>query len=766
MIRSKKKWLIFICSIAIILIGIISFISPFTKYLIQKYDEKYTGRQITMDWAYTNPFTGYIHLSNLKIYELNSDSIFLSTKGLSADFSMHKLFAQTYEINSITLTQPLAKVIQSEKKFNFDDLIQKFTPNSDSLQKPVQFNVLDIDIKDGEIYYIDNFTPMSYFIKEVDIQSSGKRWDLDTLIASYSFLAGIGNGKIKGDFSMNVDSKDYYFKILANKYDLNFIGQYLKVLTNYGTFSANLDTDVKIRGNFRDGKNISAQGLFSFNNFHFGKTTKEDYASFENLVISIKELNPLEHVFFYDYITLKKPVFIFERYDYLDNMQAMFGTEAANIENTLKDNSKFNLVIEISNYIRLISENFLQSHYKVDKLAIYDGNIEFNDYSLGEKFSIGLNPLTIISDSINTDKRRVFINFKSGIKPYGGFSGDLSINPKDSSDFDLNYNIHKIPLSVFNPYTITYTSFPLNRGTVELNGTWHVRNGNIQSENHLLVSDLRASSRLKNTYPKYIPMPLAMAFVRDGKNIIDYDIPITGDLKNPKFNLKDVFMSLLENVFVKPPTTPYRMKVKKLTTEIEESFALNWQTRQNSFLPGQEKLIKSLVDFLVENPGESITIHPLYFTDKEKEYILFYEAKKKYFLFGNKNAGLFNENDSLKVDKISIKDAQFVKYLNAQIKDSLIFTAQEKCVNLLGWSFINAKYADLIKQREEAFLYFFKKEGVERQVIFGQATSTVPYNGFSFYKIEYKGKFPEYLIEAYQKMNEIDDKENRKKNKS
>ena len=45
------------------------FISPITKYLIEKYDEEYTGRQITMDRVYVNPFTGYFHFTNLKIYE-------------------------------------------------------------------------------------------------------------------------------------------------------------------------------------------------------------------------------------------------------------------------------------------------------------------------------------------------------------------------------------------------------------------------------------------------------------------------------------------------------------------------------------------------------------------------------------------------------------------------------------------------------------------------------------------------------------------------
>ncbi|HET6245095.1 MAG: DUF748 domain-containing protein [Bacteroidetes bacterium] len=764
MSKLKKSLLISGIVLVILVGGVILFISPITKYLIQKYDEKYTGRQITIDWAYTNPFTGFIHLSNLKIYENNSDTIFFSAKEVNANFSMLKMFSQTYEINKITINEPRGIVIQNKLKFNFEDLIEKFTTDSNSVNAPVHFNILDINIKDGEFYYIDKVTPISYFIKQVNIQSTGKRWNLDTLVANFSFTPGIGNGDIKGDFGMNVNTKDYSLTVIANKYDLNFIGQYLKDITNYGSFSANLDAHMNVIGNFNNGKNITAKGMVAFNDFHFGKTPDNDYAYFENLAISINELSPLKQMYFYDSIILNRPYFKYERYDSLDNLQTMFGKNGNNIENTIANNTKFNLVIEIANYIKLISQNFLQSHYKVDKLAIYNSDIKFNDYSLNEKFTIELNPLTIIADSIDTNNKRVNVSVKSGIKPYGDFSGTLSINPKDSSDFDLHYNLQNLPVAMFNPYTIEYTSFPLDRGTIGFNGTWHVRDGVINSENHLLITDPRTSSRIKNKSVKYIPMPLVMAFVRDGNNVIDYEIPITGNLKNPKFNLRDVFLNLLENIFVKPPTTPYRMKVNSIETEIEESFVLTWNTRQSFLFSDQNKFIEKLAEFLKKNPEENIVVHPHHFELKEKEYILFYEAKKKYFLtFNNKTSKTFNELDSIKVEKMSVKDAQFIHYLNTQVKDSLLFTVQEKCIRLLDASFLNSKYKQLNKQREEDFLSCFKKEEVRNQVKFSSEQRVVPYNGFSFYKIEYKSEFPESLIKAYQKMNEINDKAERKK---
>ena len=44
---------------------------------------------------------------------------------------------------------------------------------------------------------------------------------------------------------------------------------------------------------------------------------------------------------------------------------------------------------------------------------------------------------------------------------------------------------------------------------------------------------------------------------------------------------------------------------------------------------------------------------------------------------------------------------------------------------------------------------------MENRVKILKGEYVIPYNGFSFYKIEYKGEFPESLIKAYKQMNEF-----------
>jgi len=764
--KLKKILLIIIGSLIITGVLVIAFISPITKYLVEKYDEKYTGRQITMNWAYVNPFTGYIHFSDLKIYELKSDSIFFSANGVSANIAMLKLFSKTYEISECTLDHPRGIVIQENKDFNFNDLMDKFSSkeNADTTKAPLHFNILSVKINDGEFHYREKLIPINYFIKKVNFESTGKRWDADTIAAKVSFLPGTGSGDVSGNFTVNVKNKDYRFAVVAHKFDLNIIGQYLKELTNYGSFTANIDADMKAKGNLNDEENITSSGLMAINDFHFGKNLKDDYASFDKLVLAMNEISPKGHRYFFDSLSLTCPYLKYERYDYLDNVQTMFGEKGVNYTAVKADPEKFNLVIEIANYIKVLSKNFFKSDYKIDRLAIYKGDLKFNDYSISEKFSIDLNPMYVIADSIDKNHKRVDVSFRSGIKPYGDVAVTLSINPKDSSDFDMQYHLQKLPTALFNPYTITYTSFPVDRGTLECKGTWNVRNGTIHSNNHLMIIDPRVTKRLRNKDIKWVPMPLIMSFVRERGNVIDYEIPITGNLKNPKFHLSDVLFDLLKNIFVKPATTPYRMEVKNIETEIEKALTLKWQMRQNSLRPNQEKFIERMADFLLENSDASIDVHPQQYATKEKEYILFFEAKKKYFLrTSNENIRSFSEADSEKVDKMSIKDSLFVRYLSKQVNDSMLFTIQEKCSVIINAATVNAKFEQLNRERENAFISYFKEKGVTKQIKIHTGEHVIPYNGFSFYKIEYKGKFPEALLKAYRDMNELNDEEPRKR---
>jgi hypothetical protein len=759
--------------VAILAILIILFISPIAKWAVEKYDTKYSGREITMDLPYINPFTGYVHLRNLKIYEAKSDSVFFSTRAITVNLEMLKLFSKTYELSSVTLDTPVGKIIQQDSTtLNFTDLIERFS-SKDSIPKPkdpnkepLHFNILDMKIKDGTFYYVEKTVPVFYYIKKLDVESDGLRWNVDSLSAKVYLESGPGTGTVNAALMINMKSMDYRLGAVVNKFDLGIMEQYIKDIANYGKFRANLDADVKATGNIKNKEELNAKGIVAINDLHFGKDSLNDYLAFQKLIVDIQQLNPAGKKYSFDSISLQKPYFKYERYDHLDNLQNMFGKGGQNVKDAKENKGNANILFQIADYVKILAKNFFKSNYQIRRLAIYDADLHYNDYALTEKFAAAAFPLTIIADSIERSKKWVGLSLKTGLKPYGDIKFGLSINPLDSTDFDIHYHLQKIPMAMFNPYLITYTSFPLDRGTIELKGNWNVRNGYINSNNRLTIIDARVNNRQKRNGAKWVPLKLIMFFIRDRGNVTDYEVPIKGDLKDPKFKVGDVILDILTNIFVKPVTIRYRSEVRYTENEIEKSMLVRWDKRKTVLESNQEEFVKKIAGFLKDNPAVSLTVSPLVYEEKEKEYILFFEAKKQFYLFANKmNSKDLRDKDTSNIEKISVKDSTFIRYLDSRAKSKLLFTIQDKCRQIVSRDLVIDRFNRIIKKRKEVFLAYFKEEGVANRVVMQPMVDKVPYNGFSVYRINYKGEVPEELMEAYRSINEFNNKNPRKKYK-
>lgn len=767
--KKKPSWvkmvmIITVSSILVLFSLIIIFLSPLTKYLLEKHDQRLIGRELTMDWAYVNPFTGYAHFNDIKIYEPPGDSLFFSADGVSINVNLRQLLSHTIELTQITVDHPWGKIVQHNDTLNFDDLIKRFIP--DRLHPTTggwRFSFLDTKIIDGEFHYLEKVIPINYFVRNVNIESTGKKWSADTISSTFSFQDGKNEGVMKGNFAINVSNLDYQLRADVHDFDMEIIRQYIWELINYGMFEATLDASIQAIGNFNSKDSISIKGRMAVRDFHLGKTTEDDYLSFKELVVVIENVSPIHRKYLFDSITLSDLYLKYEIYDSLNNIEAMFGKAGQNISDITLQPGRFNLVIEVARYVEVLSRNFINSDYKIGQLGIYRADLVFNDYSLAEKFSVEATPLTIIADSVDKNHKRVNVYFTTAFKPYGEAKLAVSINPKDSSDFDLSFTVEKVPASVFNPYFITYNSFPLDRGTIELNGIWTVRNGQIKSTNHVVLIDPRLTKRIRNVDTRWMPMPLIMAFIREQGNVIDYNIPITGNLKDPNFHVIDILSDVVKNIFVKPVTTLYRMEVKKLENEIEKSLTVKWDMRQAQLRPHQQQFVKKIAHFLKDNPTATLNVQPIEFASKEGEYILFYETKKKYFLFSKgRNSSDFSKEDSMAVNMMSVRDPRLVNYISTNLSDTVMFTLHEKCINYVGIKIVNEQMNQLIKSREASFREPFLANGTEGKILIQAIQNDIPYNGFSYFQLDYPGEIPRTLQKAYEKMDDLNNEKPRK----
>ena len=751
----KRALIITAIVIAAFVVVIIACVSPIAKYLIEKYDDVILGRKIELSWIYVNPFTGYVYIKDLRVYENKSDSLFFTAQSVTADFSMLKLFYKTYEISSITVNKPWGRIIQTKKELNFQDIIEHYrkkdkTPNNNP---PTQFNILNCVIKDGEFHYDETTIPVTYYIKHVNIESPGKWWNVDSMFYKVALQSGPASGRINGTFSLNFKDLDYRIRATVDSFDLKPLSQYMKELSNYGNFGGWVDAKVQIEGNMKDRLALKTRGIVIIDRFHFGPSTHEDYASFQHLVLDLIEGDPGGKKYLIDSVMIDRPYFRYERYDYnRDNYTLMFG-KAGSKPGVHSEQAQFNLILQIAEYLQELARNFAESEYKINKFTLHKGDVIFNDFSLREKFSVEAMPVNLRADSINKNNERMKFALGATLKPYGDIGMNISIDPNDYGFFDVDYNIYKVPVSVFNPYLISYTSFPMDRGTLQLSGNWSVADSMITSANHLLIMDPRVGRRMQRSDNKWIPMPFIMSLVREPGEAIQYEIPVHGIITHPQFSFKNVVVTIIKNIFVKPLTTPYLVQVKKLENTVERMLTLKWEMRSTDLGPKEQKFVNRIAAFLKKHPDYSITVSSQVYTDKEKEHIEFYEFKKKYYLSKLPKGHEVNAVDSLIIEQLSVKDTLVKAYMNRLTGDSLMFTVQQKCNYILGDNYINAKFQQLLEARRNTFLQPFKDNGTAAQVKFGKPEPGIPFNGFSRYKIDYNGNVPDELRRAYEEMD-------------
>jgi hypothetical protein len=750
--RAVKIILWFLGILALLLIIIAAITPPVAKRLVEKHDVEYTGREISVGNILVNPLTIALRVNDLVMFEQQSDTVFMSVEKFKVNFSLLKLLRGVYEIKSVKVTRPEIRVVRDDSLFNFTDLIERFAPE-DTISEELMLNVRNISLKDGKINYYEKNLPVEIGITEIYFYSKGMFWDVDTITGEFSLVPG--EGRVSGDFMFDQDSLDYRMAMVVENLDAGLFEPYLDEMAGRSHLEALLNLDIKASGNFNRPLEGRAAGKFEMKDVRFGPNPENNFFSLERFLVSFNDIDMEKKRFYFDSILIDKPSVLFARYDTLDNFRRMFSTWLAKEvgEEVEEEVDSISFLIKMQDW-----------DYELKNFALKEGRIEFDDYSIAEKFSLIIVPFNIKADSIDKDNRRVKVSFDGGIVPAGKFRADLSMDPEDEKNFAFSYEFRNIPAPLFNPYIITHSSYQLDRGTIEMHGTWNVVDSKINSLNHFLVLDPRNYEKVKGKDTKWVPLPLILSLTREQGGVIDYQIPVKGDLNDPSFILSDVISDILRNILVKPPATPYRLEVRKAEEKIEKILSVKWKMRRAKVEDGQDKFLEDIAEFLEENPEASLVVQPIMHAEKEKENLLLFEAKKKYFIESGRIEGpKLKDKDSMEIDNMSTREKEFIRYLDKSLKNPELLTIQEKCARFIGWDLVNQKYDELLKMRRNAFLAYFRDNDTDKRVEVLAVKNQVPANWFSYYKIDYKGDIPEKLKEAFDKLYEANTEPPRRK---
>jgi len=693
------------------------FISPISKWIIEKYSVEYTGRQVKIDKLWVNLFTGSVSAKGFKIYEAKSDKIFFQTDELYAHIILHKIPAGEYELTDIKFTQPQVTFIQKGTRFNFSDLVDRFaTPDVGTVppnNKPFKWKVDNFDIDSAVIIYTNTSPYNTIKIQNCSLTIPDMAWDNPAYSINTDFDLASG-GHFKARSSFNKSTLIYTLQLNIHQFNINPWYVYLKDYLKVNSLDGLVSTDLNITGNMHYSSAIAASGNMQVEKFAIIDNVNDKLTSINKVDIQIDSVNTEKNIYHFATITVDQPYLKLEMYKEGYNFNRLVTSPAAST-----DTSSFtysNIFQLMADYIQEITNDYVASNYNADKFIVQGGQFVFYDYTLHEKFRYSMDSLNLLSDRISNNSAKIYVDASAVLNRSGIMTAKMDINPKDVKDFDIDCSMKDINVADFNPYTKYYVATPFLSGIGDYANKTTVVKRQLTSENVLVINKIIAGKKDKTFKPVYnMPVRLAVSILRDVHGDIKLDIPVAGSLDDPKFKWGKVVWKVLGNMMVKAATAPFRLLAGAFGGKEDDYKEVDFDYLQTTVTAVQQKQLDQLASMVKNKPEIKLELIQVVNQEDEMENLAICYAKSQYLGLGDS----LTDAEQHDISSVATDDSDFIQYVDSMLKTpSPYLSTQEKCVLLIGKEKLQQSVDSIMKERNEAVEHYLLQQKVPQGALF------------------------------------------------
>jgi hypothetical protein len=248
----------------------------------------------------------------------------------------------------------------------------------------------------------------------------------------------------------------------------------------------------------------------------------------------------------------------------------------------------------------------------IKTVKVLKGTATFEDESISPRVQTGLYDLTGTVKGLSSKQMaRADVDLSAKIDKVAPMKIAGRINPLSEDAFtDLSIKFDNVDLTTATPYSGKYAGYPIRKGKLFLDLAYKVSQKQLEAENKVAVDQLTFGEKIDSPDATSLPVPLAVALLKDRNGRIDIDLPIRGDLKDPDFKYGKAVWSTLGNLLTKMVASPFALMGKLVPGggDGEELQHLTFEPGSTAIAPAEMKKIDALMKGLEERPGLRLEI--------------------------------------------------------------------------------------------------------------------------------------------------------------
>ncbi|MBE0646621.1 MAG: DUF748 domain-containing protein [Bacteroidales bacterium] len=618
-------------------------VPPVTRYVIENNSEAWIGRKTKIEKIRINLLTGSVDVKELKIFEANGDTVFFRVQRFMADVNLWNLFRGVYHVEHLRIEDPFVRIIQQGDSLNFSDIMKRFSSDSFSkaadttVKKNVKYRIDHFSLSGGKFQYMNNDFGANIEVVDMTLEVPALKWDDPELKLNYSLSLASG-GDVEGTFHLNQETLGYTEQLTADSLQISFILPYLKPYLKIKQLDGTCSLTMTIDGNMNDPYRSVMRGEVDLRDFDLMGSKEQKELAFDHFSIGLDSINTFQGFANIGDVLLDGLLVREERYDSIDSFSQLI---IRNLDGYTPDGkapdsafviaSKSNPVILLVDFIKKMQEVVVIDSFTVNELSVKNGVFHYSDYTLLEPENLTIEDLTLTITDINSSNCNTKGTFRANVESTGYIHANFTFCPFKPYDFEATYQLKNIEVVHYNQYSIFYTDYPFKEGTLYYNGSISSKNNVMKMNNNIFIKKIYLGKKVDNEVGMHLPMKLILAIVRDKEGNVFLDIPISGDLKNPKMNYWKLIGQALGNFFRKIFTSPSRQLAKEYG-ENEQFFKdLCFDKDQETLNSHQKHQLDKLTQVLTEKPQLVIDFRHLAYSEKADsahQYIMAHRFKK------------------------------------------------------------------------------------------------------------------------------------------
>ena len=197
----------------------------------------------------------------------------------------------------------------------------------------------------------------------------------------------------------------------------------------------------------------------------------------------------------------------------------------------------------------------------IESIRVDGGRIGFLDRTVKPNYAVTLSDLkTQVTGLTAGAGRTAELSLQGLIDGQAKVDVKGKLNPDRANLYvDVAIDCHDIELPPFTPYSGRFVGYEIQKGKLNLDLKYLIDHTKLKAENRVFLDQFTLGGKTHSPDAPSLPIPLALALLKNRAGEIKLDVPVQGDLSDPKFRVWPVVVQVLTNIVVKAATSPFAL---------------------------------------------------------------------------------------------------------------------------------------------------------------------------------------------------------------